>query len=571
MTDTERPTQTVRPDDEVRRLLPEIFDSIADGVTVLDRVGNLRYANAAAARLMGYESAVEIIGQSSASMVDRFELLDDDGRPLDPAVLPTRRAYNGETDPEATVRFRSKGSDHDKWSLVRARLMPGTTPDADLVVTSFQDITPIKQIQWRLSFLLRASALLGETTDYRETLSRISWLVVPSVADWCSFAVLDEGETLEPIGMAHLDPEMRRRAEEIERRWPPDFSQPGGFQEVMRRRRALHVREVTDEMLTAGARDAEHLEALRALGMRELLTVPLVGRGQVFGVVTVGNSSARPPLGAEDVAMLEDLGRRAGAAVDTARLLIDSQESLRLQEEFMAVTSHDMRTPLAAVRGYAQLARRHLSGEQQDIASVDRWLGDIDESARRLTSLVSEFMDVTLLRAGQEVPLQLQPTDLVAIVEERVREHQGAAADTHRFTTKFERESIVGTWDPARIGRVLDNLLGNAVKFSPGGGAIEVRVAEDGTQATVSIADQGIGIAPQDLSRIFLPMYRGANASTVAGTGLGLAGARRLVELMGGEISVKSRIGKGATFTVRLPLAGPGPDVAEVSAEPAAE
>ena len=165
MTDTERPTQTVRPDDEVRRLLPEIFDSIADGVTVLDRAGNLRYANAAAARLMGYDSAVEIIGQSSASMVDRFELLDDDGRPLDPAVLPTRRAYNGETDPEATVRFRSKGSDHDNWSLVRARLMPGPTPDADLVVTSFQDITPIKQIQWRLSFLLRASALLGR--DHR--------------------------------------------------------------------------------------------------------------------------------------------------------------------------------------------------------------------------------------------------------------------------------------------------------------------------------------------------------------------------------------------------------------------
>ena len=145
----------------------------------------------------------------------------------------------------------------------------------------------------------------------------------------------------------------------------------------------------------------------------------------------------------------------------------------------MAVTSHDMRTPLAAVRGYAQLARRHLSGEQQDMASVDRWLGDIDESARRLTSLVSEFMDVTLLRAGQEVPLQLQPTDLVAIVEERVREHEGAAADTHRFTTKVERESIVGNWDPARIGRVLDNLLGNAVKFSPGGGAIEVKVAGD--------------------------------------------------------------------------------------------
>ena len=144
----------------------------------------------------------------------------------------------------------------------------------------------------------------------------------------------------------------------------------------------------------------------------------------------------------------------------------------------MAVTSHDMRTPLAAVRGYAQLARRHLAGDRQDLESVDRWLGDIDESATRLTSLVSEFMDVTLLRAGQEVPIQLQPTDLVAIVVERVREHEGAA-EAHRFTTSLEHESIVGNWDPARIGRVLDNLLGNAVKFSPDGGAIEVKVAGD--------------------------------------------------------------------------------------------
>jgi signal transduction histidine kinase len=519
---------------------------------------------------MGFDSAAEIIGRSSASMVDRFDLLDDDGRPLDPEVLPTRRAYGGESDAEATIRFRSRGSDHDRWSLVRARLMPGPTTDADLVVTSFQDITTIKQVEWRLSFLLRASALLGETTDYHETLSRISWLVVPAIADWCSFDVLAEGETVERVGVAHVDPEMRRRAEEIGRRWPPDFTQPGSLQEVLRRRRSVHVREVTDDMVKAGARDAEHLEALRGLGLHELLTVPLVGRGQVFGAVTVGNSSARPLLSAEDVAMLEDLGRRAGTAVDTARLLTDSQESLRLQEEFMAVTSHDMRTPLAAVRGYAQLARRHLSGGVQDLASVDRWLGDIDESASRLTSLVSEFMDVTLLRAGQEVPLQLQPTDLVALVTERVREHEGAAAETHRFTTKLENGSLIGNWDQARIGRVLDNLLGNAVKFSPGGGAIEVKVAGDETDAVVSITDQGIGIAPQDMGRIFLPMYRGANASTVAGTGLGLAGSRRLVELMGGAITVRSRLGKGSTFTVRLPLAGPELEAGEGSVEEAA-
>ena len=545
-------------DEEITRLLPTIFDSIADGVTVLDRGGTLRYTNAAAARMMGYESASALVGESSDGVVDRFDLLDDDGRPLSASALPTRRAFAGEADPEATVRFRTRGSDIDRWSLVRARLLEGPDHDQDLVITSFQDITAIKQVERRLSFLLQASALLGETADYHDTLSRIAWLLVPSVADWCAVDVVD-GETVERVAMAHADPELLRTAKEIDRRWPPDVTQPRPVGEVKRRRRSVHVREVTDEVLAEEARDADHLDALRGLHLRELLSVPLIGRGHVLGVITVGQSTPRPPLSPEDVAMIEDLGPRAGAAVDAALLLAESQESLRLQEEFMAVTSHDMRTPLAAVRGYAQLARRHLSGEGQDMESVDRWLGDIEESATRLTSLVSEFMDVTLLRAGQAVPLQLQPTDLMAIAQERMREHQGAVAETHRFRISSEQESIVGNWDPARVSRVLDNLLGNAVKFSPDGGTIEVKLDTNGEDATVAISDQGMGIAPQDTSRIFLPMYRGSNASGVAGSGLGLAGSRRLVELMGGRITVRSRLGKGSTFTVILPLAGPEP------------
>jgi len=556
VTDAVRASAAAGGDEEVTRLLPEIFDSVADGVTVLDRAGTLRYANAAAARLMGFDSSAEIIGRSSEALVGRFELLSDDGQPLDPALLPTRRAYAGEEAPEATIRFRSKGSDQDRWSLVRARLLPGPTRDADLVVTSFQDITVIKQVERRLSFLLDASALLGDTADYRESLSRIGWLVVPAVADLCVFDVLGTGDVIERVATAHVDPEMIRLAEEIERRWPPDVTQPSAVQEVIRHRRAVHVRDVTDELIAAGARDAEHRDALRRLGLHEVLVVPLIGRGHVFGAMTVGNSTSRPALAPDEVATIEDLGRRAGAAVDSALLLADSQASLRLQEEFMAVTSHDMRTPLAAVRGYAQLARRHLTGDRQDLEAVDRWLGDIDESPTRLPSLVSEFMDAILLRAGQEVPIQLQPTDLVAIVVERVREHEGAA-EGHTFTISLEHESIIGNWDPARIGRVLDNLLGNAVKFSPNGGAVEIDVGGDATVATVTITDHGIGIAPQDLGRIFLPMYRGANASAVAGTGLGLAGSRRLAELLGGEITVKSRLGVGSTFTVRLPTAGP--------------
>ena len=206
------------------------------------------------------------MGARLEAIVDRFDLLDDVGQPLDASALPTSRAFTGEADPEATVRFRLKGSDVDRWSLVRAHLLEGPDRDQDLVISSFQDITAMKQVERRLSFLLQASALLGETADYHDTLSRIAWLLVPSVADWCAVDVIGDGETVERVAMAHADPELLRAAKEIERRWPPDATQPRPVGEVKRRRSSVHVRDVTDEVLAEEARDADHLDALRGLG-----------------------------------------------------------------------------------------------------------------------------------------------------------------------------------------------------------------------------------------------------------------------------------------------------------------
>jgi signal transduction histidine kinase len=232
----------------------------------------------------------------------------------------------------------------------------------------------------------------------------------------------------------------------------------------------------------------------------------------------------------------------------------EANEALRQRDEFLAIASHDMRTPLAAVRGYAQLALRHLGQEPADIAPLNRWLTDIDESANRLTGLVSELMDVSLLRGGRKVPLQLEPTDLVALVNERVREHAGSADERHAFKVSADVSEIIGNWDASRLGRVLDNLLGNAVKYSPDGGSIDVAVSSDGSHGTVAVTDHGIGIAVREIPRIFTPMFRGTNTGSVAGTGLGLSGSRTLVELMGGRIQVQSRLGHGSTFTIWLPL-----------------
>jgi PAS domain S-box-containing protein len=538
---------------ELERQLPAIIATIADGITVLDRSGTIIFANAAAAALMGRTDASEIIGQPSPAVIGSFDLLNEDGRPLDVDMLPTRRAFTGEAAPEMVLRFRTRGSLRDRWSMVRARLLPGDTPDRDLVVTSFQDITAIKQVEQRLAFLSEASAALGESLDYNETLARVANLCVPALADWCAVDVLEDMDQIHRVALAHADPASSALVEEIQRRWPPDPASPSAARQVVDTGAPIHM-EITDDVLGEVARDPEHLALIRQLELREVLVVPLTARGRVLGALSVANAGTADAFTPEEVALVEELGRRAGSAIDAAKLMSEATEALRQRDEFLAIASHDMRTPLAAVRGYAQLALRHLGKEPADIAPLNRWLSDIDESANRLTGLVSELMDVSLLRGGRKVPLQLEPTDLVTLVNDRVREHAGSADERHAFRVSTDVAEVIGNWDASRLGRVLDNLLGNAIKYSPDGGSIDVKVTSDGTHGSVAVTDHGIGIEPKDIPRIFTPMFRGTNTGSVAGTGLGLSGSRTLVELMGGRIQVHSRLGHGSTFTIWLPL-----------------
>jgi PAS domain S-box-containing protein len=539
----------------LRARLADIFDSVADGVTVMDRSGRIVFANDTAARLLGRERADQVTGTSGAQLLDEWQILDDAGDPLPLDRMPTRRALAGEPEPEETIRFRRRGSAEDRWSLVRARLLGGESPDEDLVVTAFQDITSLKRSEARLGFLSEASAILGESVDYHQTLQRVAGIAVPELADWCVVDVLEWTRGITRVAVAHTDPDRVAAAEELSQRWPSDPSRRGAVHEMIQRRSPLLVERVTREVLRGGAQDDEHLAALESLGMRSLLIVPLEARGKVLGAITMVQSESGRELGRADVEVAAELARRAGAAIDVARLVWETHENARLRDEFIAVASHDMRTPLAAIRGYAQLATRHLDrAETPDPELLQRWLRDVDSSVDRLTHLVSELLDATLVRADQSVPLNLAEVKLSAVANEVLERHR-QMTDRHSLVLEAPDDEPTGLWDAARVARVLDNIVGNAVKFSPDGGEVVVRIGRDGARASVAVSDQGIGIRASEREKIFNPMFRGGNAEHVAGTGLGLAGSRRLVDLMGGIIEVESRIGQGSTFTVWLPLA----------------
>ena len=249
-----------------------------------------------------------------------------------------------------------------------------------------------------------------------------------------------------------------------------------------------------------------------------------------------------------------------GIAVEFVLDITDRKRAEEERETFAATAAHDLKTPLTALRGQAQLMlRRSRLGRLGAGPALETGLEAIDAAVGRMVALVDEMMDAAHLRAGRTLELILAPTDLMALATDAAAE-AGQGAPRHVVRVEAEDVELTGSWDRARLRRVLGNLLGNAVKYSPLGGDVVVRIErevdEDGDWAVLSVIDAGLGIPSEDLPRVFEPFHRGGNVGRIGGTGIGLFGARRIVEQHGGTISANSAEGKGATFTVRLPLHG---------------
>jgi signal transduction histidine kinase len=184
-------------------------------------------------------------------------------------------------------------------------------------------------------------------------------------------------------------------------------------------------------------------------------------------------------------------------------------------------------------------------------------LGRIEEQTVLMARMIDDLLDVARIEAGRPLELHREPCDLGTLIQKSAADVQ-RTTDQHRLRVSADEGPIVGSVDAARIERVVLNLLTNAVKYSPAGGDVELTVRAEhgsGSWAILEVRDGGIGIPEEDLPRIFERFYRASNVGDqLRGTGLGLAGARQIVEQHGGEIGVSSEPGAGTTFTVRLPL-----------------
>ncbi|HEY8477386.1 MAG TPA: GAF domain-containing protein, partial [Chloroflexota bacterium] len=299
-----------------------------------------------------------------------------------------------------------------------------------------------------------------------------------------------------------------------------------------------------------------HLQSpyMAAHGIRSALGVPLRARGRLIGVGELAFKRPRE-FDAEDVRLLEVMAERAALAIENARLYQETltrarelAEARRRLELFMGVVAHDLRAPLTAIRGYAQLLRRPgaLADRQRDQA-----LRGIDEQVGQMLRLIEDLLNVSRVLAGR-LPLALRPTDLVALTR-KVVEAQQVTTTRHRIILEAP-DRIEGQWDPERLTQLLTNLINNAIKYSPEGGNIWVRLRATDDSVELDVVDQGIGMAPETLEVIFRPFVRIERTRTLRGAGLGLFIAKQIVEAHGGRIWASSPgPGKGSTFSVVLP------------------
>ena len=171
-----------------------------------------------------------------------------------------------------------------------------------------------------------------------------------------------------------------------------------------------------------------------------------------------------------------------------------------------------------------------------------------------MTRWIDELLETATAKKPEDLNLSLRSTDLVKLARDAVEEHESASR-RHALSVEADPPEVVGLFDSPRLERVMDNLLGNAIKYSPQGGCVRVSVGSRDGWATIMVHDDGLGIPCEDLPHIFEPFRRGSNVvGRIGGTGIGLASAQRIVESHGGTLSVQSRPGKGSTFTIHLPL-----------------
>ncbi len=402
-------------------------------------------------------------------------------------------------------------------------------------------------------FLANASAALADLTDYESTLQKVASLAVPRFADWCAADIQEPDGSVRRLAAAHVDPEKVELVRELDRKYPSLASKMRGARQVIKTGESEWAISIPDELLVTHTQDEEHLLIVRNLGLRSYICVPLKSRSSVLGALTFVSAESGRVYREDDVRAAEDLAHRAVIAIENANLLATLKEASHRKDEFLAMLAHELRNPLAPIRNAVQIfrAKSPPSPELQWATEL------IDRQVSQMTRLVDDLLDVSRITRGK-IELRKESVDIATVVNNAIDISRPLIEKWgHRFTVAIPPHPILLEADSTRLTQVVSNLLNNAAKYTAPGGRIELAVERDGDHVLIRVKDNGIGISPEMLPRVFEIFMQVDRAIERAegGLGIGLTLVKRLVEMHGGTVEARSAgAGQGSEFAVRLPI-----------------
>lgn len=416
-------------------------------------------------------------------------------------------------------------------------------------VGTMVDLTERHRAEEAQRFLAQASMLLDLSMEHDISLRNVARLAVTTLADFCLVLLQQDDRRLRIVAQAHADPRSEPLLEKIKARYVVSPDADTALASVVRSGRAVLVQQASptfDHELTEPAALAD----TRALKSSSHIVVPIVARDRNLGAIVLVNAESGFRYDAHELRLAEELGRRAGLAVENARLYESALLANRAKSDFLAIVSHELRTPLTAVLGYVEL----LGSDQGLTGRQTMHVHRIQESAERLLRLIEGILSFTRLEAGREPvqPSRVSVQELVAGVT-AIAEPMAAEKGIDFIVRTPEGLPTVDT-DPAKAQHVLLNLLSNAIKFTERGG-VTLNADLQGRDVVFRVRDTGIGIPPEHVHQVFTPFWQGERADTrrSGGAGLGLSLARRIARMLGGDVRIPDSGGDGTTVEFRLP------------------
>jgi len=437
-----------------------------------------------------------------------------------------------------------------------------------------------EEAQRRLVFLSEASTMLTASLDYQNTLASVARLVVPHLADWCTIDVVKEDGSLDRLAVVHQDPEKVALAHELQERYPPDPDASRGVPQVLRTGQSELASEIPESLLDEAARDIEHRELIRELGLKSYIIVPLVARGQTLGVITLVTAESGRRYESADLELAEELARHAALAVDNARLYDKAQKevierkeaeeevrwlneeleqrirdrTMQLEEankeleSFSYSVSHDLRAPLRHVGGFAEMLEMKTASTLDETSL--RYLKVIIGSIEHAEAIIDDLLAFSRMgRTG----MRRAAVDMDRLVEKTLSHLKFETMGRNIVWEVGELPEIHG--DPSMLRLVLENLLSNAVKYSRtrDPAVIEIGSTSDEDETVFFVRDNGAGFDMRYVDKLFGVFQRLHDVKEYEGTGIGLATVRRIINRHGGRVWAEGCVGSGATFYFSLP------------------